>query len=193
MLEKKSSKTLKLPPVRNCFTLAMTNKLVVIVNGFKIPKIKKILLYEMKFFVPNYSCLQNPWPRRLLPPDPCSLCPLSSTEFVEPPPTKFLGMPLHCSSKNKQRNVKLSTYTISTITPHTMQEVFLLWTVVSHSHITVFRTYAKLSILQLVYWRNDRRTFISHTLTFHNEDRYNSQYCKTSVLFNGLRLPPWCK
>ena len=39
----------------------MTNKLVVIINGLKVPKIKKILLYEMKFLVPNYSCLQNPW------------------------------------------------------------------------------------------------------------------------------------
>jgi len=57
---KKGSKILKLPPVHNCFTLAMTNKLVVIINNLKIPKIKKILLYEMKFLVPNYSCLQNP-------------------------------------------------------------------------------------------------------------------------------------
>ena len=39
----------------------MTNKLVVIINSLKVPKIKKILLYEMKFLVPNYSCLQNPW------------------------------------------------------------------------------------------------------------------------------------
>ena len=39
----------------------MTNKLVVIINSFKVPKIKKILLYEMKFLVPNYNCLQNPW------------------------------------------------------------------------------------------------------------------------------------
>jgi hypothetical protein len=29
-------------------------------NFDKIPKIKKILVYEMKFLVPNYSCLQNP-------------------------------------------------------------------------------------------------------------------------------------
>ena len=57
---KKGSKILKLPPVRNCFTLAMTNKLVVLINSLKVPKIKKILLYEMKFFVSNYSCLQNP-------------------------------------------------------------------------------------------------------------------------------------
>jgi len=57
---KKGSKILKLPPVRICFTLAMTNKLVVIINSLKVPKIKKILLYEMKFLVPNYSCLQNP-------------------------------------------------------------------------------------------------------------------------------------
>ena len=27
----------------------------------KVPKIKKILPYEMKFLVPNYSSLQNPW------------------------------------------------------------------------------------------------------------------------------------
>jgi len=30
-VKKKGSKILKLPPVRNCFTLAMTNKLVVII------------------------------------------------------------------------------------------------------------------------------------------------------------------
>ena len=39
----------------------------------------------MKFLLPNYSCLQNPWLGGLPPPDPHSLCPLSSTEFVEPP------------------------------------------------------------------------------------------------------------
>ena len=42
MFGKKGSKILKLPPVRNCFTLAMTNKLVVIINSLKVPKIKKI-------------------------------------------------------------------------------------------------------------------------------------------------------
>ena len=58
---KKTSKILKLLPIHNCFTLAMTNKLVDITNSLKVPKIKKILLYEMKFLVPNYSCLENPW------------------------------------------------------------------------------------------------------------------------------------
>jgi len=60
MSGKKGSKILKLPSVRSFFTLAMTNKLIVIINSLKVPKIKKILLYEMKFLVPNYSCLQNP-------------------------------------------------------------------------------------------------------------------------------------
>jgi len=55
MLGKKGSKILKLPSVRNCFTLAMTNKLVVIINSLKVSKIRKSLLYEMKFLVPNYS------------------------------------------------------------------------------------------------------------------------------------------
>jgi hypothetical protein len=85
-VRKRGSKILNLPPVRNSFTLAMTNKLVVIINSLKGPKIKKILQYEMKFVVPNYSCLQNPWLGGYRPPDTRSLCPLSSTEFVEPPP-----------------------------------------------------------------------------------------------------------
>jgi len=47
MFGKNGSKILKLPPVRNCFTFAMTNKLVVIINSLKVPKIKKIF-YCMK-------------------------------------------------------------------------------------------------------------------------------------------------
>jgi len=87
----KGSKILKLLPVRNCFTLTMTNKLVVIISSLKVPKIKKIVLYEMKFLVPNYSCLQNPYLGGSCPHIPV----LSSTEFVQPPPrTKFLGTPL---------------------------------------------------------------------------------------------------
>jgi len=80
------SKILKLPPVRSCFALAMTNKLVVTINSLKVPKIKKLLLYEMQFLVPNYSCLQNPWLGGYRPPrSPLSvLCSLSSIEFVEP-------------------------------------------------------------------------------------------------------------
>jgi len=91
MFGKIGSIILKLPSVRNCFTLSMTDKLVVIIISLKLPKIKKILLYEMKFLLPNYSCLQNPWLGGLPPPDPRSLCPLSSTEFVEPPPNKIPG------------------------------------------------------------------------------------------------------
>jgi len=94
-VRKKGSKIPKLPLVRNCFILAMTNKLVVIINSLKVPKINKILPYEMKFLVPNYSCLQNPWLGGYRPPDPRSVCPLSSTEFVEPStPNKITGYAL---------------------------------------------------------------------------------------------------
>ena len=41
-------------------SLAMTNILIVIINSFKLSKFKKSLLYEMKFLVQNYSCLQIP-------------------------------------------------------------------------------------------------------------------------------------
>ena len=66
----------------------MTNKLVVFINSLKVTKIKKILLYEMKYLVPNYKFLQI---RGLPLPDPRSLCPLSSTEFVNPTLKKIPG------------------------------------------------------------------------------------------------------
>ena len=72
----------------------MTNKLVVIINSLKEPKIKKILLYEMKFLVPNYSCLQNPWLGSYRPQIPVLsvLCP--QLNLLNPPWKKFVGMPL---------------------------------------------------------------------------------------------------
>ena len=62
----------------------MTNKLVVIINSLKVSKIKKILLYEMKFLVPNYSCLQNPWLGGYRPQIPV-LCP--QLNLLNPPPS----------------------------------------------------------------------------------------------------------
>jgi len=44
----------------------------------------------MKFLVPNYNCLQNPWLGGYRPQIPV-LCPLTSTEFVEPPTNKIPG------------------------------------------------------------------------------------------------------
>jgi len=91
-VRKKGSKILKLLPVRNCFTLAITNKFVVIINSLKVPKIKKILLYEMKFLVLNYSCLQNTWLGGYCPQIPVLffLCP--QLNLLNPPtPKKIPG------------------------------------------------------------------------------------------------------
>ena len=63
----------------------MTNKLVVIINSRKVPKIKKISLYEVKFLVPIYSCLQNPW-LGAMSPDARSLCP--QLNLLNSPPQK---------------------------------------------------------------------------------------------------------
>ena len=100
-IRKKGSKILKLPSVRNCFALAMTNKLVVIINSLKVSKIK-ILLYEMKFLVPNYSCLQNPWLGVYLPQIPV-LSVLNWICWNPPHRTKFLGTPLDQSLHTHQR------------------------------------------------------------------------------------------
>ena len=60
----------------------MTNKLVVITNSLKVPKIKKILLYEV-------SCTKlqlppEPLTRGLPPSDHRSLCP--QLNLLKPPP-----------------------------------------------------------------------------------------------------------
>ena len=75
------------------FTLAITNKLDVIINSLKVPKIKKILLYEMKFIVPSYSCIQNTKLRGYRPHIPVLSVLCSQKNFFNPP-TKFLGSPL---------------------------------------------------------------------------------------------------
>jgi len=65
----------------------MTNKLVVILNSLKIPKIM------MFFSISNeISCTKIQLPPEHLttglpPPDPRFLCTLSLTEFVDPPPS----------------------------------------------------------------------------------------------------------
>jgi hypothetical protein len=57
----------------------------------KVPKIKKILPYEMKFLVPNYSCLQNPCLGGYRPQIPLLsfLCP--QLNLLNPPPKKNPG------------------------------------------------------------------------------------------------------
>ena len=87
----------------------MTNKLVVIINYFKVPKIKKVLLYEMIFLVPNYRCLQI---RGLRPPDARSPCPLSSTEFVEPYSEKIAGYATALKSGKDAESSRPHTHSI---------------------------------------------------------------------------------
>jgi hypothetical protein len=75
----------------------MPNKLVVIISSLKVPKINTILLYEMKFLVPKYSCLQNPWLVGYHPQIPV-LSVLNWICWTPPPRTKFLGTPLQVTS-----------------------------------------------------------------------------------------------
>ena len=69
----------------------MANKLVVIIYILKVPKIKKILLYEMKFLVPNYSCLQNPWLGGYGPQIPVHSVLFPQLNFWTPPPNNIPG------------------------------------------------------------------------------------------------------
>jgi len=84
----------------------MTNKLVVIINSLEVPEIKKILLYEMKFLVPNYSCLQNPWLGGYRLQSPVLSVPCLQLNLLNPPPfpTKYFVTSLS-SINNKILNV----------------------------------------------------------------------------------------
>ena len=72
----------------------MTNKLVVVINSLKVPKIKKIVLYEMKFLCTKLQLPPEPLTRGLPPqiPDLSVLC--LQLNLLNPPPKKFLGTPL---------------------------------------------------------------------------------------------------
>jgi hypothetical protein len=71
----------------------MTNNLVVIINSLKYQKLRKV--YYMKFLVPNYSCLQNPWLGATAPRSPFSLSSVLNWICWTPSPRKkFLVTPL---------------------------------------------------------------------------------------------------
>ena len=118
-VRKKGSKILKLPSVRNCFTLAMTNKLVSVINSLKVPKINNILLYEMKFLVPNYSCLLNTWPGATAPGSPF---PLSSVRnwisWIPPSPSNKIPWYATALSQRLIHSQILKFYSCRLTFPH---------------------------------------------------------------------------
>ena len=59
-VQEKGSKILKLPSVRNCSTLPMTNKLVVIINSLKVPKIKKFYYMKWNFLYQIAAASRTP-------------------------------------------------------------------------------------------------------------------------------------
>jgi hypothetical protein len=92
----------------------MTNKLVVIMNSLKYQKLRKVY-YTKRNFLYQITAASRTLTRVLPPPDPRSLCPLSSIEFVEPSPprAKFLGTPLvsgtsRCLFSDKYKTHKYS-------------------------------------------------------------------------------------
>jgi hypothetical protein len=58
-VQKEGNKILKLP-VRNCFTLAMTNKLVVIINSIKYQKLRKFYYMKLNFLFQITAASRTP-------------------------------------------------------------------------------------------------------------------------------------
>ena len=74
----------------------------------------------MKFLVPNYSCLQNPWLGGYRPPDPRSLCPQLNLSNPPPPPEKNSWV-RHCLWYTLIKRIKCRRYqrnAANEMTPH---------------------------------------------------------------------------
>ena len=69
----------------------MTNKLVII-NRLKYQKLRNFYTYEMKFLLPNYSYIQNPWLGGYCPHIPVLSVLCSQLNLLTPtPPNKIPG------------------------------------------------------------------------------------------------------
>jgi len=132
----------------------MTNKLVVIINSLKVPKIKKILLYEIKFLVSNYNCLQNPWLGGYRPQIPV----LSVFNWISWTPPEKNSWVLHWLEYLDD------TQTIQTLTPHEMSPssvgstiafvritifLFIIWERITSNRLILFPTHTRNSVERL--------------------------------------------
>ena len=125
MFGKKGSETLKLPPVYNCFTLKMTNKLVVIINSRMYQKLRKFYYMKCNFLYQITAASRTPDQGATIPRSPFSL---SSTEFVDPPPKKIRGYATGCKDARNVhvRTTKSHGYTAVTLRPNVLPPLFCL-------------------------------------------------------------------
>jgi hypothetical protein len=142
----------------------MTNTLVVIINSVKYQKLRKFAMWN------EISCTKSQLPPETLtsglpPPDPCSRCPLSSTEFVElpnpHPPKKFLGTPL----------LEIATVNINMRWP--MYIDHCLETLRIHHHCNHFKHNYKM----LIFWaRMSLLSYVDLILCYYGLYCYTSYY-----------------
>ena len=72
-VRKKGSNILKLPPVHNCFTLTMKNKLVVIINSLKYQKLRAFYYMKLNFLYQTTAASRTPDSWATAPISPFSL------------------------------------------------------------------------------------------------------------------------
>jgi len=148
----------------------MTNKLVVIINILKVPKIKTILLYEMKFLLPNYSCLQNPWLGGYCPQIPVLsvLCP--QFNLLNPPPNKIPG---YATDHTHIWHIMFRSATVS------LASLALLWFLyLDHKwqDIIFFFTYFEWQILMQTYKFLQEKCHLSD---FNRTSIWSTDFCKS--------------
>ena len=91
-IQKKDSEILKLLPVRNCVTLTMTNKLIVITNNLKYLKLRKFYYMKWNFLYQITTASRTPDYGATTPRSPFSLSSvLNWICWNAPPPKKNPG------------------------------------------------------------------------------------------------------
>ena len=98
-VQKKGSKILKLPPVHNCFTLTITNKLVVIINSLKYQKFRKFYYMNWNFLYQTTAASRTPDYGATAPRSPFSLS--SVLNWICWTPTEKNSWVRHCVAERK--------------------------------------------------------------------------------------------
>ena len=130
----------------------MTNKLVVIINSLKVPKIKK---NEIKFLVPNYSCLQNPWLGGYSPQIPV----LSVLNWIcwTPPPNKIPGyatVSIWLRGVPSQQNFTLTIITEFRLTHNALHKIWVFHSGLAEDSCLLGCDTVSLCESDLTLWRN---------------------------------------
>jgi hypothetical protein len=130
----------------------------------------------------------EPLTRGLPPPDPHSLCPLSSTEFLNPPQKKILGTPLVCGCIYDCMQIFTLGYSpvksLKTYNVHTKRGLPLLSALTNHCHSCTKQVLLYCNRLG----SNTTRNICVKSFTRYHKASTNLNYTRHALYFTNKKL-----